>query len=62
MHENIDMFFFMKTGYFNTRFVFLRYKVQANIKQNFITKYTGKSWIFPKIFFLKIFETGPDPT
>jgi hypothetical protein len=43
MHENIDMFFFMKTGYFNTRFVFLRYKVQANIKQNFITKYTGKS-------------------
>jgi hypothetical protein len=36
-------------------------KIQTNIKQNSITKYTGKSQIFLKIFFLKIFETGPDP-
>jgi len=36
-------------------------KIQTNIKQNSITNYTGKSQIFSKIFFLKIFGTGPDP-
>ena len=37
-------------------------KIQTNIKQNSVTKYTGKSQIFPKIFFLKIFGTRPNPT
>jgi hypothetical protein len=36
-------------------------KIQTNIKQNSIIKYTRKSKIFLKIFFLKIFGTGPDP-
>ena len=31
-------------------------KIQTNIKQNSVTKYTEKSLIF-----LKIFGTGPDP-
>jgi len=33
-------------------------KIQTNIKQNSITKYTGKSQIFPKIFFWKFLELG----
>jgi hypothetical protein len=36
-------------------------KIQINIKQNSVTKYTGKLQIFSKIFFLKIFGTRPDP-
>jgi hypothetical protein len=36
-------------------------KIQTNIKQNSVTKYTGKLKKISKIFFLKIFGTGLDP-
>jgi hypothetical protein len=38
--KNIFFNVFTKTGYFNTGFVFLQYKVQTTIKQNLVEKYT----------------------
>jgi hypothetical protein len=63
MHENKNIFFqsLDENRVFLIPDLYLySIKIQTNIKQNFITKYTGKSLIFLKIFFLKNFETGPD--
>jgi hypothetical protein len=49
MHKN-KKFFFVKTRYFNTGFVSLRYKIQTDINQNGVEKYTGKSQIFQNDF------------
>jgi hypothetical protein len=49
MHKNKN-FFFVKTRYFNTGFVSLRYKIQTDINQNGVEKYTGKSQIFQNDF------------
>ena len=69
MHKNIFFFFqivfcilevLMKTGYFNTGFVFLRHKIQTDIKKKAYRK-RWKSHKILKIKFLKfVFWTGPD--
>jgi hypothetical protein len=41
---------FTKAGYFNTGFVFLRRKIQTNIKQTLVEKYTEKITNFQKHF------------
>jgi len=52
-----------KTEYFNTGFVFLRHKIQTDIKQKKESrKIHGKITIFQKYFWEKVFWTGPDPT
>ena len=64
MHENKNIFFqsLDENRVFLIPDLYLySIKIQTNIKQNFITKYTGKSLIFLKIFVLKNFETVPDP-
>jgi hypothetical protein len=64
MHET--NFFFnvlMKTRYFNTEFVFYDIKIEINIKQNLVEKYTKELQFQNKNFFL-IFSfpfLGPDP-
>jgi len=68
MHKNIFSFFYklfwyfgilMKTEYFNTWFVFLRRKIQTDIKQNLVKKYTKKLQFFKSIFEKKnFFELG----
>jgi hypothetical protein len=58
MHET-KTFFLTKTGYFNTGFIFLRYK-NTFIKQNLVEKYVEKSQIFKKKF-ENVFWIGLDP-
>ena len=50
MKTKIYYYFFMKTGYFNIEFIFLRFKIQANINQNDVEKYMEKSQIFQNDF------------
>jgi len=51
----------MKTEYFNTEFVFLRHKIQTDIKQKKSRNIHGKITIFQKYFWEICFWTGPDP-
>ena len=64
MHENIFFFFFncfcilkvlMKTGYFNTGFVFLRHKIQIDNKQKKHKSKGGKITNIEKYLFILIF-------
>jgi hypothetical protein len=52
-----------KTEYFNTGCVFLRCKIQINIKQNLVEKYAEELQIFENIFFEIFFldRARPDP-
>jgi len=70
MHKNIFLFFtnffgilvvLMKTEYFNTWFVFLRHKIQTDIKQNLVEKYTKKLQFFKSIFEKKTFLNWVGP-